>query len=594
MRKFFRTFCLSLSIGALQSLATPPVIVLDPQPQAGVPGSSVTFEARAEGSPPLLLQWRAYQGSTFTNVAGANDQLLTLTNIQSTTRKFALYAANSEGSVTSQLASLTVLRPPTISTHPSSVIAVDGGTVFLQAAALGVPPISYQWLANEQVLPDQTNQTMVLTGVSALSEADYTLVASNSSGASTSRVARVRVTPPPSTLEARVFAKASPLAMAYRLHTPPASANPTPASYPLVLALHGSGAEGNDNLRQLSPWFQPMVFISHTNQSRFPLVFVAPQCPGGRDWSDPAVQAQLFALIDALAAEFPVDTNRLYVTGLSMGGHATWALPLVRKSYFAASIPIAGWGDSNRAAEYGDLPIWAFHSDVDPIISVSSSIEMVDAIRKAGGHPIFTDYASGGHEIWAQAWATPGLVEWLMSQRRGEVSSTAPDLQITQPIREGGLAFSTSTNLLISGTARLLGQPLSSVAWHTLRPVRTGKGTGSNQWSATNLPLTLGKTNRVLVLGSTISFAPALGGTTTVNDVIDVVSLSPVTLSTTHAAGVLHIEWTGGPGPYRLQTTTDLEHEAWVDLVSPAVSPEDQALEGPLRFFRILSGPGAP
>ncbi len=151
--------------------------------------------------------------------------------------------------------------------------------------------------------------------------------------------------------------------------------------YPLVLFLHGAGERGADNTSQLLHGVRE--FAKPENRRLYPCFVVAPQCPTDRrwvevDWSAPAHTAPenpseplrlALDLVDKLAAELPVDRNRIYVTGLSLGGYGTWDAIARRPDLFAAAIPVCGGGDTAMAAKIKDIPIWAFHGDKDPVVA---------------------------------------------------------------------------------------------------------------------------------------------------------------------------------------------------------------------------------
>jgi predicted peptidase len=120
-----------------------------------------------------------------------------------------------------------------------------------------------------------------------------------------------------------------------------------------------------------------------------------------------------------------IDANRLYITGLSMGGYGTWEAIERWPNYFAAAAPIAGAGDPSKAARLVNLPIWAFHGTEDPDVPVSGSRDMIQAIRAAGGNPRYTEYAGQGHGSWEIPYTilgspspTPDFFAWLYAQHK--------------------------------------------------------------------------------------------------------------------------------------------------------------------------------
>lgn len=197
---------------------------------------------------------------------------------------------------------------------------------------------------------------------------------------------------------------------------------------PLLLFLHGAGERGDDNRKQLKNCIRNLLPIMEKNAC----FLVAPQCPNGRrwvevDWSAPRhdTPAQpseplrlAIELLEALRKDLPVDDRRIYVSGLSMGGYGTWDLIVRRPDLFAAAIPVCGGGDEKRAAEIARIPQWIFHGDRDNVVPTARSRNMVEALRKAGGNPRYTEYAGVGHNCWDRAYAEPGLFPWLFAQKR--------------------------------------------------------------------------------------------------------------------------------------------------------------------------------
>lgn len=227
--------------------------------------------------------------------------------------------------------------------------------------------------------------------------------------------------------------------MPYRLFTPD-SAEPD-RKYPLVVFLHGAGGSGADNEKQLQDAnrYGALTWVLPETRKRHPAFVLAPQsdvnwpcviipqldrpltakdvklCPG-----NPLGQGARLALeiVDHLVATLPIDEGRIYVTGHSMGGAGTWHLISQRPQLFAAAVPVSGKPDPATAGAVKDVPLWNFHGANDEIEPVSTSRVMVEAIRKAGGTPLYTEYPGVGHEAYAYAYTEPALVEWLFAQHR--------------------------------------------------------------------------------------------------------------------------------------------------------------------------------
>jgi predicted peptidase len=180
--------------------------------------------------------------------------------------------------------------------------------------------------------------------------------------------------------------------------------------WPLVLFLHGVGERGQDlELVKL----QGIPSLIEQGQD-FPFVVVAPQCPDGATWRP----VELAALLDDVQERYRIDPDRVYVTGISMGGFGTWSLIVAHPHRFAAAAPICGGGDPEAVGAVAHLPVWAFHGARDPLVPLRSSAEMVDALLARGGNARLTVYPEAGHNSWVEAYGEPELYGWLLAQRR--------------------------------------------------------------------------------------------------------------------------------------------------------------------------------
>jgi predicted peptidase len=180
---------------------------------------------------------------------------------------------------------------------------------------------------------------------------------------------------------------------------------------PLMLFLHGAGERG-DNIDKVKFHGPPKLCLQ---QEDWPFVTVSPQCPTGRWWNTD----QLGILLDKIVETYNIDEDRIYVTGLSMGGYGTWALTAQTPERFAAAAPICGGGEPEKADQLVDLPIWAFHGGADGVVPPERSEAMVDAIKAAGGEKIkLTIYPGVGHNSWTETYANPDLYEWMLSLKR--------------------------------------------------------------------------------------------------------------------------------------------------------------------------------
>ncbi len=183
------------------------------------------------------------------------------------------------------------------------------------------------------------------------------------------------------------------------------------AGWPLLVFLHGSGERGND-LGLIKKHGPPRLVGSLPALDSF--FMLAPQCPSGRWWDTVALKD----LIDQTVARHPVDAQRIYITGISMGGFATWNLLKEHPSLMAAAVPICGAGDPASVARFKAVPIWAFHGEKDEAVDVQRSIEMVDALKKVDGRVKFTLYEGVTHDCWTQTFDNPALYAWLLEQRK--------------------------------------------------------------------------------------------------------------------------------------------------------------------------------
>jgi predicted peptidase len=206
-----------------------------------------------------------------------------------------------------------------------------------------------------------------------------------------------------------------------------------------VIFHHGSRGSGDDNRKQIaSSGTAVNLFTRPESQGQYPCFVLIPQAKprNGSGWvrqwdavplqngqqKEPLVVAM--EIIDHLRWEFAIDPSRLYVAGQSMGAFGTWIALTRYPETFAAAIPVAGGGD---AASVGDnkTPVWAFHGSADRVVSVRRSRAMFEAFRKAGANPRYTEYKGVRHLSWKRAFAEPGLLDWLFSQRRGAAERPA-------------------------------------------------------------------------------------------------------------------------------------------------------------------------
>lgn len=185
--------------------------------------------------------------------------------------------------------------------------------------------------------------------------------------------------------------------------------------WPLLLFLHGSGERGDD-LELVKKHGPPKLIAAGKD---FPFIVVSPQAPKGKGWES----LELIALLDDLAKTYKVDQDRLYVTGLSMGGYGTFSLAAYAPKKLAAIAPICGGGEAFLAGRFAHLPVWVFHGALDRGVPLERSQVMVDALKKTGGHPKFTIYPDAGHDAWTETYDNPEFYTWLLEQKRSPAES---------------------------------------------------------------------------------------------------------------------------------------------------------------------------
>ncbi len=187
-------------------------------------------------------------------------------------------------------------------------------------------------------------------------------------------------------------------------------------AWPLMLFLHGAGERGDD--LNLVKTHGPPKLIEAGKQ--FPFVVVSPQCPKDRTWQ----ATELTALVDEILAKTKIDRDRIYVTGLSMGGFGTWLLAAYTPDRFAAIVPICGGGEVISVRRLTQLPVWAFHGAKDLVVPLKRSEDMVEALKKNGGNAKLTIYPEAGHDSWTATYDNPELYDWLLAQKRKPAPKT--------------------------------------------------------------------------------------------------------------------------------------------------------------------------
>jgi len=286
-------------------------------------------------------------------------------------------------------------------------------------------------------------------------------------------------------------------------------------------------------------------------------------------------------------AAFSVDTNRVYVMGTSGGAHAAWDLLGLRPGLFAGATVASGWKGTTPAASIKDVPMRVWQAADDTVVNASNSRDLVQALRRAGGHPIYTEFQTGGHVGGiGQGDMSPEIFDWLMAQRRGIASIGGPRLSITAS-GSPKLLVTSSATVDLAGAAESIGQTVTRVNWENLTTRAKGDALGTDSWSVAAVPLRGNATNVIVVTATTASGFPVNGGTTTFSDTLSVLSL-PITVRLNRQGSILALSWIGGTGPYRVQKATNLTLADWQDYLTNAQSPVTLEADDPIGFYRVV------
>jgi predicted esterase len=225
--------------------------------------------------------------------------------------------------------------------------------------------------------------------------------------------------------------------MGYRLFVP--DNYDATRSYPLVLFLHGAGERGTDNEAQLTANQGATIWATPEEQAKHPAFVLAPQSGGSpktQGWTSLSTHGQpdpfrpqkelvtAYDILEKVKGEFNIDRSRIYVTGVSMGGFGAYTIAIAHPDEFAAIVPICGGGDPAGLAKIAKTPIWDFHAAKDPTVGVGFSRNSIAALKRAGGHPRYTEYPAAAyfyptaHYSWTSAYANADMRDWLFEQSR--------------------------------------------------------------------------------------------------------------------------------------------------------------------------------
>jgi len=198
----------------------------------------------------------------------------------------------------------------------------------------------------------------------------------------------------------------------YLLHLPKGYDEKSSKGWPAILFLHGLGERGND-----------VNFLKNTglpeyieDKEDFPFIVISPQCPDGKWWSNEIDNLKLF--FSKTIKNLNADTDRLYLTGLSMGGFGTWYMAMAYPEIFAAIVPICGGGLSWNGEALKNVPIWAFHGALDKVVAPDESTKMVNVVNQCGGNAKLTIYPDLDHDSWTATYNNLKLYKWLLSHKK--------------------------------------------------------------------------------------------------------------------------------------------------------------------------------
>ena len=183
--------------------------------------------------------------------------------------------------------------------------------------------------------------------------------------------------------------------------------------YPLVFFLHGAGERGDDLDVACRHGFMKYV---REEGKEYPFIFIAPQCPAEKYWA--CYTESLFAFLDFICEELPIDRDRIYLTGLSMGGTGSFMLAMAEPERFAALVPVCGSGIIWYAEKLLNFPVYMYHGDCDDTVPVQESVNMLAKINEKGGNAQLKICYGVRHNAWDYAYSGDELTKWLMAQKK--------------------------------------------------------------------------------------------------------------------------------------------------------------------------------
>ena len=197
--------------------------------------------------------------------------------------------------------------------------------------------------------------------------------------------------------------------MKYSVYLPKDYSPDRSTQWPLILFLHGAGERGDD-IKLLKSTGLPNILET----TDIPFIVISPQCPKEAHWETDTLDK----LLDTVERKYQVDKDRIYLTGISMGGFAVWNFSIKYPKRFAAIAPICGGGNPELAYKIKHLPVWAFHGAEDRVIPPDRSVKMVEALKTCGGNVRFTLYPNTEHDCWTKTYNNPELYKWFLQHMK--------------------------------------------------------------------------------------------------------------------------------------------------------------------------------
>src|SRR5690606_5649658 len=185
--------------------------------------------------------------------------------------------------------------------------------------------------------------------------------------------------------------------------------------FPLVVFFHGSGETGVD-LNKVKRNGPPKMV---EQGKHFPFILISPQAKSKWDHNSEGIDQ----FLENVKRDYRIDNNRFYVTGLSMGGAATWYYANYYPHKVAAAVPICGWGNPSSVCEMKDVPVWAFHNDFDGQVTSAGTKKMISVLSNCARNPspLMTIYPTGGHDAWTETYNNQAMWDWMLSQSKNGV-----------------------------------------------------------------------------------------------------------------------------------------------------------------------------